>query len=110
MIEDTIKQIETRIHSAENIREERRRELLGLLETLRSEVAGLSESDEDRARSIACFAQATTHEATRATQDPRLLDLSVQGLKTSVTGFETSHPRLVQIVNSISQTLSNLGI
>jgi len=36
--------------------------------------------------------------------------LSLEGLSSSVEGFEKSHPKLVQIVNAISNTLSNLGI
>jgi hypothetical protein len=46
----------------------------------------------------------------RADQDPRLLNLSVQALRRSVEEFEKTHPRLAQIVNSISTTLSNSGI
>jgi len=34
----------------------------------------------------------------------------LQGLKSSVDELEESHPQLVQIVNAISNTLSNLGI
>jgi len=39
-----------------------------------------------------------------------LRELSVRGLQSSVEGFEKSNPRLVEIVNTISNTLSNLGI
>jgi len=38
------------------------------------------------------------------------LRLSLEGLSSSVGELEKSHPRLVQIVNAISNTLSNLGI
>jgi hypothetical protein len=38
------------------------------------------------------------------------VEISVKGLRSSVAGFEKSHPRLAQVVNSISNTLSNLGI
>jgi hypothetical protein len=31
-------------------------------------------------------------------------------MSSSVEGIEKSHPKLVQIVNAISNTLSNLGI
>jgi hypothetical protein len=34
----------------------------------------------------------------------------LDGLRASVTEFEESHPNLVRIVNSICNTLSNLGI
>ena len=110
MIEDTIKKIELRLQSSENLSEVQRAELVDLLATLKAEVSELSKTDEDQARSIAGFTELSTHEATRPEQDPALLKLSLEGLSTSVRGFEESHPRLVQIVNSISQTLSNLGI
>jgi archaellum component FlaC len=34
----------------------------------------------------------------------------IQELRASVEGFEQSHPKLVQTVNSISSALSNLGV
>lgn len=110
MIEDTIGKIEARIQGADAIKEERRQELLQLLGTLKSEVAQLSTTHDDEAKSIAGFTEMSAHEATRAEQNPELLNLSLQGLSSSVQGFEQSHPRLVQIVNAISHTLSNLGI
>ena len=110
MIEDTIEKIEARIESAESIKEERRRELLELLRTLKSEVARLSKTNEEQAHSIAGFTELSAHEATRSEQNPQLLKLSLDGLSSSVEGFEESHPRLVQIVNAISNTLANLGI
>jgi hypothetical protein len=110
MIEDTIGKIEARIQNAEAIKEERRKELLQLLATLKSEVAQLSETHSDQAQSIAGFTAVSAHEATRLEQNPQLLKLSLDGLGSSVAGFERSHPRLVQIVNAISNTLANLGI
>ncbi len=110
MIEDTIGKIESELQSAESIKEERRRELLELLARLKSEVAELSKTNREQAQSIAGFTQVSTYEATRAEQNPRLLKLSLEGLDSSVKELEESHPRLVQVVNAISQTLSNLGI
>lgn len=110
MIEDTIGKLEAKIQSAESIKEERRNELAQLLGTLKTEVAALSKTHEDQAQSIAGFAEVSTHEATRAEQNPRLLKLSLEGLSSSVGELEKTHPRLVQIVNAISNTLSNLGI
>ena len=110
MIEDTIGDIEARIQNAEAISDERRQELLQLLATLKSEVAQLSKTHSDQAQSIAGFTALSAHEATRSEQDPQLLKLSLQGLGSSVGGFERSHPKLVQIVNAISNTLANLGI
>lgn len=34
----------------------------------------------------------------------------VQELRSSVTGFEQSHPKLVQTINDLSARLSNLGV
>jgi Domain of unknown function (DUF4404) len=110
MIQDTIGKIEERIRQAEAIKGESKAELLNLLGALKSEVAGLSETHADEARSIAGFTAVSTHEATREGRNPELMDLSLKGLSSSVQGFEESHPRLVQLVNTICTTLSNLGI
>jgi len=110
MIEDTIGKIEARIQGTDSIKDERRQELLELLGKLKSEVATLSKTHGEQAESIAGFTELSTHEATRAEQNPDLLKLSLQGLTSSVSEFEQSHPRLVRLVNATSNTLSNLGI
>jgi hypothetical protein len=110
MIEKTIGEIEAKIRGADAVSEERKRELLQLLGQLKSEVGTLAQTDNEQAKSIAGFAQVSTHEATRSSQNPELRDLSLQGFRSSVDGFEKTHPKLVQIVNAISNTLSNLGI
>jgi Mg2+ and Co2+ transporter CorA len=110
MIEDTLRKIESKIQGAEAIKDERKHELLQLLGTLKSEVAKLSRTHGEQAQSIAGFTEVSTHEATRETRNPETLKSALQGLKSSVDEFEGSHPKLVQIVNAISNTLSNLGI
>jgi hypothetical protein len=110
MVHDTLTKIEARLRTAEAVPAERREELLALVRTLREEVSELSKLDQDHAQSIAGFTQVSTHEATRTSPDPHLLRASLDGLTGSVVGFEKSHPRLTQIVNNISTTLSNLGI
>jgi hypothetical protein len=110
MIEDTIAKIEARLQHAEGLTDEEREELQQLLATLKPEVARLSKTHAEQAESIAGFADISTHEATREQQNPELLKLSLNGLTSSVEEFEKSHPKLVQIVNSISNALSNLGI
>ncbi len=110
MIHETIGKIEDRIQSADALKEENKRELLQLLTTLKAEMTEFSKTDAEQARSIAGFAEVSTHEATRAQKNPQLLKHSLDGLASSVEGFESSHPRLVAIVNRISVTLANLGI
>ncbi|MCX6885582.1 MAG: DUF4404 family protein [Verrucomicrobia bacterium] len=110
MHDQTLDQIEGRIRNSESLSNDRRLELLALVETLRGEIVELTKTHKEDARAIVVFADASMREATRAEQDPELLDVSLKGFGSSVVGFEESHPRLVQIVNSISQNLSNLGI
>src|ERR1700679_2828371 len=102
MIEKTIGEIDAKIRGADSVRSDRKRELLQLLGTLKSEVGALSKTHDEHARSIAGLANAPAHEATRAEKDPQSLEQSVAGLRSSVEGFEQSHPKLAQIVNSIS--------
>ena len=110
MIEKTISEIEAQIGGAEAVSAERKQELLKLLATLKTEVAELSKTHDEQANSIAGFAKISAHEATRTEQNRELRELSLKGLRSSAEGFEKSHPHLVQIVNRISQTLSDLGI
>lgn len=110
MIHETIKKIESRIQGAENLPEGKRTELIELVTTLKDEVAELSKTHDEEAQSIAGYTQISAHEAMRAHQNPQLLEPALKGLASSVEGFEQSHPRLVQVVNSICTTLSNLGI
>ncbi len=110
MIEKTISEIEAQIGGAEAVSAERKQELLKLLATLKTEVAELSKTHGEQADSIAGFAKVSAHEAMRADQNPQLRELSIRGLRSSTNEFEQSHPHLVQIVNRISQMLSDLGI
>ena len=74
MIEDTVSKIEAKIQASDSIKDERKRELLHLLGTLKSEIDELSKTHGEQAQSIAGFAEVSTHEATRAEQNPELTD------------------------------------
>jgi hypothetical protein len=110
MIQETIAEIEERLQRAGSLKDEQRAELLKLLASLKAEVGVLFDTQPEHAQSIAGFTAVSTHEATRDQRNPELVQLSLKGLSSSVAGFEASHPKLVQVVNSISTTLSNLGI
>lgn len=110
MIQQTLAEIEARLREAESIKNENKGELLDLLAILKSEIEALSETDGDHAQSIAGFTKVSAHEATRDEKDPKLVRLALDGLSTSVSELEKSHPRLVEIVNRICVMLSNTGI
>jgi len=110
MIEKTIGEIEAKVRAADAVSEEHKHELLQLLGNLKSEVGALEKTHGEQAQSIAGFAQLSAHEATREKPNPELREISVSGLRSSIAGFENSHPKLVQVVDRICNTLSNLGI
>ena len=110
MLKTTITNIENKIKHNSSINDEEKAELLQLLSSLKDEVSELSKTDKEHAESITGFAQTSTHEATRKDKKEDLLDLSLKGLTSSVDELESSHPKLVEIVNRISQILSNMGI
>lgn len=110
MIHDRIEKIEATLNTAANLSPDTRAELLRLLAELKSEVAPLTSTHDEDAESIAHFAGASVHEATRAARKPDQADAALKGLTASVEGFEASHPRLVEVVNRIALTLSNMGI
>lgn len=110
MIKTTITNIENKIKRNASIQNKEKEELLNLLTGLENEVSELSKIDSEHAESITGFTQTSTHEATRKDKNEQLLTLSLKGLTSSVDELETSHPKLVEIVNRISHMLSNMGI
>jgi hypothetical protein len=110
MIHDTIAELETRIKRSEAVKPENRTELLELLSRLRAEIGALPPTHDEDAESIAGFARVSAHEALRENRNPELVQLSLEGLSSSVGQFEKSHPSLVQVVNRICETLANIGI
>jgi hypothetical protein len=109
MIEETIAKIEKTLQSA-NLSQDKRQELLALLQSLKQEANKLSETHSDSAHSILGFAQVSAHEATRKDRNSNLLKLSLDGLNQSVKEFEATHPQLVANVDKICLALSSMGI
>lgn len=87
MFNKLVDEIEAKIRS-ETMSDSGKNELLGSLAKLRAEMAVL----------------VTDREKLKSLKSP------VQDLRSSVAGFEQSHPKLIQAVNNISNTLSNWGI
>lgn len=110
MIQEHIDQIQEKVQKDAAISETTKADLLQLLSTLKAEIHVLSQTQADAASSVARFAAASAHEATRKEQQPKLLEVALKGLHTSVEGLEASHPQLAAVVNRIAVTLSNMGI
>jgi predicted YcjX-like family ATPase len=110
MIENTIAQIEARLRESNSLDARTREELAELLTALKKEITNLARTDEETARKIAGHTERSTVEAMREQRDLTTLQSSRDSLAASVEGFETSHPGLVQIVNRICTTFSNLGM
>ena len=110
MIQEQLDKIEKRLEASESVKEGEKTDLLNLLSNLRTEIDSLSRTHCEEAESITGFAELSTREATRQEKNPALLKLATEGLAFSVEGFETSHPKLVEIVNAFCTILANLGI
>ena len=107
MIRDTISKIETRLQGSNALSDDARAELLSLLGELKREIANV---EPDVGQSIAGQTESLAKHATGESRNPEVLKRSLEELSASVGGFETSHPGLVQVVNRICTTLSNIGI
>jgi hypothetical protein len=110
MNQDRIDKIQAAVNGAQHLPDGVRAELLRLLAELKAEVEPLSDAHGEDAQSIAGFAEASIHEATRSEKKPALAEAAIGGLTASVEGFEASHPQLVEVVNRIAVALSNMGI
>jgi hypothetical protein len=110
MIQSRLDKIEEKLKQSSTIKENDKVELLNLLKTLRTEIADLSRTHREQAESVAGFAELSAHEATRSEKSSELFNLSIEGLTSSVQGFEVSNPRLVEIINTFCTMLAKLGI
>jgi chromosome segregation ATPase len=110
MIDDTIAKIQQQLQQAAHLSPEKRGELQELIAQLKTEISSLREVDPKRAQTIASFAEASAHQATRPDSEPEATKNAIVELESSVTGFEAAHPQLTAVVNRIASTLSNLGI
>jgi hypothetical protein len=107
MIRDTISKIEARLQGSNALSDDARAELLLLLGELKREIANVEPAV---GQSLAGQTESLAKQATEESRNPELLKRSLDELSASVEGFETSHPGLVQVVNRICTTLSNIGI
>ncbi len=110
MIQDRLDKIEEKLKQSNAVKENDKAELLNLLKTLRTEIADLSQTHHEQAESVVRFAELSAHEVTRSEKSSDLINLSIEGLTSSVHGFEVSHPRLVEIINTFCTMLAKLGI
>jgi len=110
MIQDRLDKMEEKLKQSKDVQASDKDELLTLLTALRAEIAELSKTHREQAESIAGFAEISAHEATRQEKSPALFNLSIEGLTSSVQGFEISHPGLAEIINRLATMLSNWGI
>lgn len=93
MIEVTISRLEEKLRTA-SLSPEQRAEVEGLLADLRAELAAARDSGTPM----------PPPEPLPEEESP------LDRLNQSVTHFEATHPKLVEIVNRISTTLANMGI
>lgn len=110
MITERIAQIEATLRESANIPEATRRELLTLVDGLKQEVLPLAATNTATAEQITGSADAAVQAAVRRDEQPEKAAETVEGLAASVRDFEATHPRLVQIVDQLAVTLSNMGI
>lgn len=87
MIRNRLDEIEAKVQGASNIPEDTRAQLLTLLGDLKTEAVKLAE-----------------------THDEKTVDAALEGLTTPVSDFETTHPKLTQLVNRLADMLSSVGI
>src|SRR5689334_17957055 len=102
MIEETIRQMETRLGASTNLAPETRAELLSLLAKLREEARQLPTRP-------AVPAPAPGADFSGEVSEVKSLQGDVNHLRNSVEEFEDTHPRVTQLVNHIANILSGLG-
>ena len=110
MISERLAKIEDTIRNTTHVPEATRKELLGLVAGLKAEVMPLVDTHVETAEEIAGSADAAVNAAVRQEEAPDKVAQVMDKLAGSVRAFEATHPRLVEIVDQLVLTLSNMGI
>ena|SRR5438105_2575133 len=105
-----IEKIQSAVESAENIPDEKKAELVGLLSKLKPAIAKASQTHQDHAENVARLVEASAHEVTRIKKKPDSIKTLLRELEQSVEKFEASHPELVALVTKYTAFLSAVGI
>jgi hypothetical protein len=110
MISERLARLEASLRNNASIPEATRQELLELVAGLKAEVVPLGDTHGETAHEIAGKAEAAVQASVSQDAMPAQTAQAVEGLAASVREFEATHPRLVEIVDQLALTLSNLGI
>jgi Domain of unknown function (DUF4404) len=83
-----------------------------LLDEIEARIRSETMSDSCKSEVLQSLAKLRAEMATAEAEHEKLKSLRspVDELRSSVEGFEQSHPKLIQAVNNISSTLSNWGV
>lgn len=109
MIQDTINKIKITLEQANNLSDTKKNELNQLLARLNDEINEMNLQDDQQAQQLKGLTESLS-QATNQMTDANNIDDMIENINQSLQEFETSHPRLVSIINSFCVTLSNMGI
>ena len=101
MIEDTIHTLEARLQSANGLTHDQRRELEGLVATLKAELSTLPNAGPTGMGAAV---------VKRQKHSPQSVREALDDLNAALAGQEAQHPKITELVNSLSLLLSNTGI
>jgi hypothetical protein len=110
MLQDTLKKLDTFLNKADHLSVEEKQTLITLIEELKTELKGLEGNHNEKTESLMNFLSLSVHELSREDKNAKNISLGMEGLKSSVLSFETSHPGLVNAINNFCLTLSGMGI
>lgn len=110
-MKEIFKRLNFIIEQARNLDPADQKQLLDLTDTLETELDELAKTHQGQAKTISSFAQQAAEQKLepRQSSDADNDDL-LENLETSIKEFEVSHPTLTSTVQSIVNTLSNMGI
>jgi hypothetical protein len=107
-MKNTLQEIKDKLSGDSTLNEEKKTELLGMLDELENEMGNV-ESNE-HVENISGNIKRSAEEVTKEEKDPDLIEKALSDLNNSVTEFEVSHPKLFESVNNISAMLASMGI
>jgi hypothetical protein len=110
MISERLAKIEDTIRNARDVPDATRKELLSLVADLKAEAMPFADSRGETAEASAGTVETSVISTVRRGEAPDKAAQVMAELADSVRAFEATHPRLVELVDQLALTLSNMGI
>lgn len=109
MLKQTLDKLEENIQDSQTLAQDKKSELLSLVDNMRIELGDFASGHAAQADDIAQQAHTAVRQVLAETE-PQQVALTSQGLARSIEEFELSHPKLYDVIKAFAIRITGFGV